>query len=181
MRDPYASYEQYRAVQHALRSLQINTETLKTLIILDKEATIAEDVCEALHIGGKKCEYIISDAEELFSRLKARLLQHIGWLGRRQFFEFKCLCAFGDNLMNRDDFLYECEVVELIEALDKYDPSVVVDTEGLYESDAYYLVLQEVVDFMEDRHEICKSYRRFLEGGHGENEEPLWDERFEEE
>ena len=181
MRDAYASYEQYIAVRQALQNLQISTDTLNSLIVLDKEATIAEDVCEALQSGGKKCAYIIPDAKELFSRLKARLLQNIGWLGRRQFFEFRCLCEFGDNLMNRDDFLYECEVEEIIEALDRYDPSVAVDTDGLYESNAYFLVLQEVVDFIEDRHEICKNYRKYLEEGHAEDEEPLREERLEEE
>ena len=48
MRDAYASYEQYIAVRQALQNLQISTDTLNSLIVLDKEATIAEDVCEAL-------------------------------------------------------------------------------------------------------------------------------------
>ena len=177
MRDAYASYEQYEAVLHALRNLQINTDTLKTLIMLDRESTIAEDVCEALQNGGKKCAYIIPDAEELFSRLKARLIQHVGWLGRRQFFEFKCLCAFGADLINRDDFLYESEAAELIEALDKYDPSVAVKTDGLYEGEAYFIVLKEVVDLMEGKHYICENYRNFMKDGHSTDEEPLREER----
>ena len=56
-----------------------------------------------------------------------------------------------------------------------------MNTDGLYEDDAFYLSLGEVVDLMEGRHEICKSYRKFLGDGHAEDEEPLREERLEEE
>ena len=79
MRDAYASYEQYITVRHALQNLQISTDTLNSLIVLDKEATIAEDVCEALQSGGKKCAY--SRWQDVAHRDERRVFAGILWPG----------------------------------------------------------------------------------------------------
>lgn len=178
-RDAYASYEQYETAQRALRHLQISMDTLKMLIKLDHDLTNAIDILEAVGNGAKSsrlCAERFPLAEELCENMKHNLVQQIGWLGRRQFFELKCLCEFGDDLINRMDFLYESEVADLLETLDRYDPSVQVDAEDMVD-EALYLSIGEVVDLMERRHKICESYRDFLNSGHSADEEPLREER----
>lgn len=180
-RDAYASYEQYEAVLGALYRLQITTDTLKRLIRLDHDLTNALDILEAVGIGASSCRICaerLSLAEELCDYMKANLVQQIGWLGRRQFFELQCLCSFGEDLINRKNFLYESEAADLLDVLDQYDPTVAVDAEDMADQ-ALYISIGEVVDLMERRHKISENYMDFIKSGHGMSEEPLREERLE--
>ena len=180
IRDAYASYDQYEAVQRALRQLQISLDTLKMLIRLDTDLLRAYDVKEAIEFGAKAsrlCAKRLTLAQELYESLKDNLCQQISWLGRRQFFELKCLCEFAENLGNRDNFLYESEAEEFIEALDLYDPSVLVNAEDILENYPLSVILPDVVDLMERKHQISRNYQEFVKNGHGTDEEPLREER----
>ena len=176
-RDAYASYNQYEAMRRVMNSLQISKDTLIKLIEMDRDLLNASDLLEALALGGEKCTYCLDQGRELVHSLETKLKQQIGWLGRRQFFEFVQLCRFAENLMNRDDYIYESEASEVIEGLDQFDPSIAVSADAIVEQYPVSEMLPGVMEFMDGTHKICKNYRDFLKSGHAKDEEPLREER----
>ena len=176
-RDAYASYNQYETMQRALNNIQISKDTLNKMIEMDRDLLNAGDVLEALELGGEKCAYCLHQGRELVHSIETKFRQQLGWLGRRQFFELVQLCRFAEDLMNRDDYIYESEASEVIERLDQFDPSIAVSTDEIVEQYPISVMLPDVMEFMDGTHKICKNYLDFLKSGHGKDEEPLREER----
>ena len=173
-RDAYASYDQYKAMRRAMNNLQITRDTLESLLALDHDLSNTEDVLEALELGGGDC---LHEGRELYNSIKKKFIQQISWLGRRQFFELVQLCRLAESFSNRSSFIYESEATETIEALDCFDPSVIVDADVFLDYYSLRAMLPEVMKLMDGTHTVCENYRQFLEDGHSRDEEPLREER----
>ena len=173
-RDAYASYDQYKAMQRAMNNLLITRDSLESLLELDRDLHYAREVLEALELGRGEC---LHQGRELYNSIKRKFIQQISWLGRRQFFELVQLCRLAESFSNRSSFIYESEAAETIEALDCFDPSVIVKVDAILDHYSLRAMLPEVIELMDGTHTVCQNYRQFLEDGHSRDEEPLREER----